>query len=162
MEVIPSFAPLAARLAARADEIRPVDGAEVSWANFMALFFCAIYQMLIQLCEALDARAAADARLILAPTPRDGEAGASRSGCRTPPGAGRPTRLAFVPEVEAIAWKRDAALSGTAEPTFDNPRPAWALHPGPSWAVSHPPWRPRRETSLLAPGFMHAHYVTIS
>ena len=38
-----SFAPLAARLAARAAEIRPVDGAEVSWANFMALFLCAIF-----------------------------------------------------------------------------------------------------------------------
>ena len=42
MEAPPSFAPFAAKLAARADEIRPVDGAEVSWANFMALFVCAI------------------------------------------------------------------------------------------------------------------------
>ena len=74
MEAVHSFAPLAARLAARADEIRPVDGAKATWDGFMALFVCAILHMLILLCEALHARAAADARLAAAPAVREGAA----------------------------------------------------------------------------------------
>ncbi len=161
METIQSFAPLAARLAARAEEIRPVDGAEVSWANFMALFVCAILEMLIALCEALDARAAAVARSVAVPVARDGEAGASRSGCRALPGGRRPTRLTLVPQIQATAPKLDAVLSGTAEPTPGNSRLAWALHPGPNRTASGPPWRSSRETGGLAPGIMHAHYVAI-
>ena len=162
METVPSFAPPAARLAAHSDEIRPVDGAEVSWANFMALFVCAILEMLIALCEALDARAAAVARSVAVPAARDGEAGASRSGCRALPGGRRPTRLTLVPQVQATAPKRDAVLSGTDEPTPGNPRLAWALHPGPNRAACGSPWRSRRETGGLAPGVMHAHCVAIS
>jgi len=56
METPVSFAPLAARLAARAAEIRPADGARVDLGMIMALFVCALLEMLICLCEALDAR----------------------------------------------------------------------------------------------------------
>ena len=144
-----SFAPLAARLAARADEIRPVDGAEANWANFMALFVCAILQMLILLCEALDARAAADARRMASPAPCDGAASAvlaARAECRARPGTVRMPRLALAPEVQGISSKPDDARSGTTEPTPDNPWRAWAHHPGRDWAVRGLPWRPRRET----------------
>jgi len=128
MEAVPSFAPLAARLAARADEIRPVDGAEVSWANFMALFFCAILQMLILLCEALDARAAADARPVAAP--------AVRAGRVAMPGAGRAPQLARAPVEQAISPMRDAALSRTAGTAPVGPWLAWSRLPDPAPAVA--------------------------
>jgi len=156
MEATQSFAPLAARLAARVAEIRPVDGAEVSWANFMALFFCAILGMLILLCEALDARAAADARLLAAPAARNGAAGAvpvARRARRALPGTVRPPRLALAPKGLAMAPKPDEAGSGTAEPTRDKISLPWAPHPGPDCPVSHPPWRFRRETSFSTSGF---------
>ena len=41
------FAPLAARLAAQAAKIRPADGARVDVAMIMALFVCALLEMLI-------------------------------------------------------------------------------------------------------------------
>ncbi len=115
-----SFAPLAARLAARAAEIRPVDGAEVSWANFMALFVCAILEMLILLCEALDARAAAEAaRLGVAPASRDvAEVAipALRAGRQAPSSERRSPRLTLVPEAQAITPSRADAPSRTIEP----------------------------------------------
>ena len=158
-----SFAPLAARLAARADEIRPVDGAEASWANFTALFFCAIYEMLIALCEALDARAAADARPMVAPAPRDGTAGTVPTApCWTLPSAVRVPRLALAPQVQDISPTPDDAGSGTAEPRPDAPWRGWALHPGPDRAVLGLPWRPRRETRAFHLGVQHACIVTIS
>ncbi len=160
-----SFAPLAARLAARADEIRPVDGAEVSWANFMALFVCSILEMLIALCEALDARAAADARLVMAPATRDSVASvvpAARAGCRALPAAVRPPRLTLAPEVQAIIPKPDEAGSGTAEPRPDVQWRGWSPHPGRDWAVRGLPWRPRRETRALHHGVHHACIVNLS
>ncbi len=142
MESALSFAPLAARLAARVDETRPVDGAEATWANFMALFFCAILQMLILLCEALDARAAADAALMAAPARREGAAR---------PVAGRAPRLALVPDVQTLAPQRDAVLSGTAGPAPVRPWRAWSRHVGRAWAVADPPTWSGRETRLCVP-----------
>ncbi len=54
-----SFAPLAARLAAQAAELRPVDGARDDLAKFAALVMCALLDMLILVCEMLDTRALA-------------------------------------------------------------------------------------------------------
>ncbi len=71
METTTSFAPLAARLAAQADKIRPADGARNDWAKIVALVWCLVFAMLIALCEALDARAAAVARAVAAPAARD-------------------------------------------------------------------------------------------
>lgn len=59
METIPSFSPLAARLSILVDEILPGDGAEDTLGKVVALVFCALLQMLIRVCVALDARAAA-------------------------------------------------------------------------------------------------------
>ncbi len=151
METPVSFAPLAARLAAAAAEIRPVDGAEVSWANFMALFVCALLEMLICLCEALDARAAAEAaRAVAAPTSRNVEAStvpAPRAGRQAPLGGKRASRLALVPDVHALAPKPDDAPSrATERPTPAAPRLVWSRDPGPVRAVHAPPWQPRRET----------------
>ncbi len=149
-----SFAPLAGRLAAKAAEIRPVDGAEVSWANFMALFWCAIFEMLILLCEALDARAAAEAaRLLAAPASRDVAATSIpslRAGRQAPSSECRAHRLALVPAVQATApTSDDVPLRTTERPAPAGPRLVWSRDPGPIRAVHALPWRPRRETRLL-------------
>ena len=162
-----SFAPLAGRRAAKAAEIRPVDGAEVSWANFMALFWCAIFEMLILLCEALDARAAAEAaRFLVAPASRDVSQTAipaRRTGRQAPSSERRVPRLALAlaPEVQAIIPSRAAAPFRTIE----RPAPvtswlAWSRDPGPIRGVHAPPWRPRRETRTVAPGVKHVYIVT--
>ena len=167
METPVSFAPLAARLAARAAEIRPVDGAEVSWANFMALFVCALLEMLIGLCEALDARTAAEAaRLVASPVSRDGKAGSTpalRAGRQAPSSERRAPRLAVAPELQATVPRPDDAPSRTTErPTPAGPRLVWSREPGPIRAVLAPPWRLRRETRAFAPAVKHAHFVAIS
>jgi len=162
-----SFAPLAGRLAARAAEIRPTDGAEASWANFMALFWCAIYQMLIALCEALDARAAADAaRLLAASASRDVEAGsvqAIRAERQAPSGETRARRLTLVPQVQVTTPKPDYASSRTTErPTPAAPWLAWSREPGSIRAVLAPPWRSCRETRAFVPIIEHIYIVTMS
>ncbi len=164
MEATQSFAPLAARLAARADEIRPVDGAEATWANFMALFFCAIFEMLILLCEALDARAAADARLAAAPG-----AGAASAfpvthvECRALPGAGRALRLVWARDAQPMPPAPEAAPAGTAEPQPGNNRltmaPAW---PEPRRRVSRMVVAPRKRglASWASARLFHCVIVT--
>ena len=147
METTTSFAPLAKRLAAKVAEIRPAAGAEISWANFMALFWCAIFEMLILLCEALDARAAADARFMASPAKRQD---ASRPVFAVRPVAERAPRLALVPDVQAIFPTRDAALFGTVGRTPVRPWLAWSRDAGPIWAGTGPPSRLRRETRLCA------------
>jgi len=114
----------------------------------MALFFCAIFEMLILLCEALDTRAAADARLAAAPASREG---AERMGRATMPVAGRAFRLALVPDVHAISPQGDATLSGTASPAHGGRLLDWARYPGPTWAVVDFAWRPCRETRVCVP-----------
>ena len=162
MEAVHSFAPLAGRLAAKAAEIRPAAGAAVSWANFMALFFCAIFEMLIALCEALDARAAAVA----------GHAAASREDVTRPvvaagpsrramPVAGRAPRLALVPDVQAVSPQRDIALPGTAASAPTGPRLAWTRHPCPAWAVAGRVAIPPKNAAWR-PGIRHAHFVTLT
>ncbi len=160
-----SFAPLAGRLAAKAAEIRPVDGAKISWANVMALFFCAIFEMLILLCEALDARAAAEAAgLVAASASRDMAATsipALRAGRQAPSSERRAPRLALVPAIKALAPKPDDALSGTIErPAPAGPRLVWSRDPGPVRVVHVPPWRSCRETRAFAPGLTLAYFVT--
>ena len=129
-----------------------MDGAEVSWANFMALFVCALLEMLIGLCEALDARAAAEvARLVAAPASRDGEAAsipALRAAKRQAPSSERRApQLALAPKIQATTPKPDDAPSRTTErPTPAAARLVWSRDPGPIRAVPSPPWRPRRET----------------
>ncbi len=147
METPMSFAPLAGRLAAKVAEIRPAAGAEISWANFMALFWCAIFEMLILLCEALDARAVAvpaardtECRPVLAVHPRH----------PAMPGAGRVLRLVRADDVPTMPSRRDAAVAGTVEPSPHNARPTWA----PPWPG--PCWRPPRNVVFLrkrAPAF---------
>ncbi len=152
MEAVHSFAPLAGRLAAKVAEIRPVDGAKVSWANFMALFWCAIFEMLIALCEALDARAAAEAAgLVTAPASRDMAAAtpARRAGRQAPSGERSARPLALAPDAQATTPSRAAAPSQITERlTSAAPRLVWSRDPGPIRAVHAPPWRSWRETRL--------------
>ena len=167
MKAPQSFAPLAGRLAAKAAEIRPADGAKASWANFMALFWCAIFEMLIGLCEALDARAAADAaRLLAAPASRDVAATsipARRAGPQLLSSERRAPRLALVPAVQATASSsEDVPFRTTERPAPARLRLVWSRDPGPIRAVHAPPWRPRRETRTFVPGIKHAKFVAIS
>ena len=163
MTTTPSFAPLAGRLAAKAAEIRPAEGAKASWANFMALFWCAILEMLILLCEALDARAAAEAA---APASRNVNAvsvPAPRIGCQAPSGERRAPRLALAPEVLATEPTSDDAPAGTVGYSAPaGPRLVWSRDPGPIRGVHAPPWRRRRETRAFAPGIRHANFVSRS
>ncbi len=162
-----SFAPLAGRLAAKAAEIRPVDGAKVSWANFMALFWCAIFEMLIALCEALDARGAAEAaRAVAAPASRDvAKVGipAQCLGRLAPLGERCARRLSLVPAVQATPpTSDDAPFRTTGRPEPAVPRLAWSRDPGPIRAIHAPPWRRHRETRACAPTITHVHIVTLS
>ena len=160
MKPQPFFGPLAARLAAKADEIRPADGAEVSWANFMALFFCAIFQMLILLCEALDARAAFVASFVAAPASRDGKslrAPAERAAMRAVVRA--PARSL---DVQALAPERDDAPAGTTGPRAAGPWLAWSRPPGPRRPMAVPKVGFFRRKSGFPARIQHAYFVTIS
>jgi len=145
MEPTPSFAPLAAKLVAKAEEIRLADGERDGLAQVMALFMCALLLMLACLCEALDARAAADAaRLLVAPAPRGVKAGAiaaPRAARQAPSSAKRAPRLTLAPEIHA-----DAPSGTIQRPTAAKPLLVWSRAPDPIQAV---PWRPRRETRLF-------------
>ncbi len=171
METPVSFAPLAARLAAHAAKIRPVDGARHDWDEIGALIVCLMLEMLIALCEALDARAAAEAaRLVTAPASRDvavAAAPALSAGRPTPSSEKRRPRLALAPKVHATAAKPDDAPCGTTgRLTQAGPRLVWSRDwprdPGPIRAVHAPPWQPRRETRVFAPAIKHARIITIS
>ncbi len=141
-----SFAPLAARLAARAAEIRPASGARNDWDKIGAMIVCLVLEMLICLCEALDARAAAEARAVTVPAPRAAKAAsvqASRAGRQAPWSERRAPWLALVPEIHAITPEPAATLSGTTErPAPTGPWLACSRDPGPIQAVLAPPWRP--------------------
>ena len=163
METPVSFAPLAARLAARAAEIRPAPGARNDWDKVRALIVCLVLEMLIALCEALDARAAAEAARAVAGSASRPVATIShrapRAGRQASSSEGRAPRLALVPEISAMAPKPDDALAGATErptptptPTPTGPRLVWSRDPGPIRAVLAPPWRPCRETRLSRRG----------
>ena len=163
METPVSFASLAASAA----EIRPVDGARVDVAMIMALFVCALLEMLICVREALDARAAAEAAgLAAAPASRDVEAGsvqALRAERQAPSGEKRARRLTLVPEVQATTPKPDySPLRTTERPAPAAPWLAWSREPGSVRAVHAPPWRSCRETRAFAPAIEHVYIVTIS
>ncbi len=164
METTISFAPLAARLAAHADKIRPADGARTDWAKFVAQVWCLVFAMLIALCEALDARAAADARAVAAPAARDSDAGpvlAARSVHAAMPRARPVLRLVRADDAHSTLPARDAALAGPATPPRHSAPLAWT----PAWLA--PCWRPPRIAVLarkqaLSSGVRHAYFITIS
>ena len=164
METPVSFAPLAARLAARAAEIPPAPGARDDWDKIGALLVCLVLEMLICLCEALDARAAAEARLVATLASRDLKASsvqAPRPGRQAPSGEKRAAPW-LAPGVQATTPKPDELLSRTTErPAPAAPRLVWSLDPGPIRAVLAPPWRPRRETRAFAPAIKHAYFIAL-
>jgi len=163
METTTSFAPLAARLAAQADKIRPADGARNDWAKIVALVWCLVFAMLIALCEALDARAATVARAVAAPAARDADAGpvlATRPGPPAMPRARRVLRLARADDAPSTPLARDAALAGPAAPHPEDHPLAWSS-PWPALC-----WRPPRRVAFprkeaFPPGVQHVDFVTI-
>jgi len=161
-----SFAPLAGRLAAQAAKIRPAHGARVDLSMIIALFVCALLEMLICVCEALDAQAAAQARAVAAPASRDMAAAAVpalRAGRQAPSSERGASRLALVPAIQAITPSRAAASCGSTErPTPADPRLVWSRDPGPIRAIpALVPWRPRRETCAFTPAITHAYFVPL-
>ena len=98
MATTTSFAPLAARLTAKAHEIYLDLEGQTAIAKMFGLFFCIVFYALAHICEGLDARAAADLKpaapefhaeaksssrvvcpRLVAPSPLEGEG--EREGC---------------------------------------------------------------------------------
>ena len=147
-----SFAPFAARLAAHSAALRPVAGGREGLGHaVMATVWRLLLEFLICLCEALDARAAAEAALAsgvvemaVIPAPR-----AARPAV---PGEMRAPRLTLLPQAQVTTLSQAVAPSGIiGHPPLTVPRLAWSRNPGPMRVVLAPPWRPRRETRLLRP-----------
>ena len=155
MEPTPSFAPFAARLAGHAAALRPVQGGRDGFGPaVMATVWLLLLEFLIRLCEALDARAAAEAAgAVAAPAPRKCETNAvpaPRASRQASLGGTRAPRLTLLPPVQAIAPSQAVVRSGTTgRPTSVGPRLAWSRDPGPIRAVLAVTWRPRRETRLF-------------
>ena len=152
METIPSFAPLASRLAAHAAAIRPVDGARDDWAKVAALVICALLEMLICVCAALDARAPAEIRPAATATLRDKKVApvpAPRAGFLVLPGERRVSLRKFVPEVSIVAPKLAATPEAAPTGPGSGPGLAWSRDVGVIGAIFAVPWRPRRETQLF-------------
>ncbi len=150
MQPTVSFVPLAARLAAHAAAIRPVDGTRDDWSNVGALLVCLLLEFLICLCEALDARAAAVAGTVAASGPRKCGVTAVPSPRQALPYGLRAPRLALAPDAQAITSDQADApfgIIGAFAPA--GPRLVWSRDPGPVRAVPAPPWRPHRETRPL-------------
>ncbi len=149
METIPSFVPLAARLAAHAAALRPVDGARDDWAKVAALVICALLDMLVCVCAALDASAAAGIRPVAA-APRDNKVAsvpAPRAERQALPSESLTRLLRLAPKVYVIPSEQaDDAPFRLAEATSAAPWLAWSGDLGPLRAVSALPWRPYRKT----------------
>ena len=152
METIPSFASLAARLAGHAAAIRPVDGAPDDWSKVAALVVCALLDMLICVCAALDARAAAGLRPVTVPVMGYNTAVAEftpRMGRQELP-CERPARLlSLASKPCAVAPEQAAISSGIAEPTPAGPWLAWSRDRGPLRSIAASPGQPQRETRLF-------------
>ena len=159
METIPSFAPLAARLAAHAAAVRPIDGARDDLAKVAALVVCALLDMLICVCAALDARAAAglhSVASVLAARPNQAAAvTAPRAGRQAPPGERPACRPGLAPEASVVTPTPAAARSEAAETTPTGCLLTRSHDPGLIRMVLTPPWRPHRETWLF-----HLHVRT--
>lgn len=155
METIPSFAPLAARLAAHAAAVRSVDESRDDLAKIMSLVICALLEMLICVCAALDARSAAGSSPVAASAdPCEGKSASVQA-----PRGGRPVlprersayALSLVPVVRAVVQSQAAASSKPAKVTSAAPVLVWSRDPGPIRTVPAPPCRPRWETRLFHP-----------
>ena len=154
MATQPSFAPLAARLAAHSAALRLVqDGRDGFGAALMATFWRLVLEYLIYTCEKLDARAAAElAGAVATPAPRDAKTGvvpSPRAIRQAPPGNARAFRLALAPQPQTMLPGQADAPSGAIERfILAAPRLVWSRDPGPIRAALAPPWRPHRETRL--------------
>jgi len=154
MEPVPSFAPLAARLAAHSAALRPAQGGRDGLgAAVMATVWRLLLEYLIYVCERLDARAAADAAgAMAAPAPNAIKVAvipAPRAARQAVPGDIRaPRRLAVTPEAQATAPSLGDAPPAAARATPARPQLAWSRDPASIRAALAVPWRPHRETGL--------------
>ncbi len=146
-----SFAPLAGRLAAHAAELRPVEGSRDNLAKFAALVLCALLDMLILVCELLDARTSAEARPTAVAVLAQRTASPSRPSTST---------LSLVPMVRAVASRGVEFQSRTVGVTLSGPWLAWSRDAGPIRIFSLPMAAPS-ENEVFHPASRHALFVTI-
>ncbi len=157
METTTSFAPLAGRLAAHAVDLRPVEGSRDNLAKFMALVLCALLDMLVLVCEMLDARAVVATRTVIAAVPRDG-----RAPCIASPRAGHlrlPRTMRMVSPIvgtvaRVVAPRLAVASSETAVATIAGP---WLASDRPRFATVVPLRKPAFSIEST-----HALFVTIT
>ncbi len=153
METTTSFAPLAGRLAAHAAELRPMAGSRDTMAKLAALVMCLLLDMLICVCEMLDARAALDARSMQTLIAPRGDKSASVLAARVERQAPSSERCARSPDCElqaGVAAPRPAdAPSETAAAPLCGPWLMWSRDAGLFRAVLAPSGRPRRETRFF-------------
>ncbi len=155
MALTHSFAPFAARPAAYSAALRPVQsGREGFGPAVMATVWLLLLEFLICLCEALDARAAAEAAgAVVAPAQRTVKMDSiptPRQARQALPGVTRLPRLALVSEAQATPPDQADVQSGTTtRPALAGPLLAWSRNLGTTLAV---PWRPVRETP-------HSHHA---
>ncbi len=164
METTLSFAPLAGRLAASAAELRPAERSRNNLAKFMALVVCALLDMLVYICEALDAGAIADMRAVAGQPVNRMSLDVSR---KSPSCAGSASLSTTAPaRVRKVVDNRAKfGLDGvkTVVPfvsyptTLGGPTRPW-LFPGRSRSFSRAPLR----KAAFPTGFMHVYFVAIS
>lgn len=149
MEIIPSFALLAARLAAEAAAIRAGDETRDDLAKLAALVMCALLDMLICVCAALDARALLGVGAVAVPSPRDHEATfvpVARARRQTNFNEGRLRAPCSVHGGCAVAPRRRAAPSEAVSARL---RAGLVTRPCPIRVVSTLRWQFRRERRLF-------------
>jgi len=126
MQITPPLSPLATRLTAQADEIRPADGARNGLAKVIALMLGALLELMIRLCATRDAPVSAVVPPVVPSAPLEGE---SRVAPAPRAGGGAMSRTGL-----AARLLRQAAI-----PRSDNSLPVKAeVASGGQWAASRP------------------------
>ncbi len=153
METPMSFAPLAGRLAAHAAAIRPAEDARNDMAKVMALVMCAILEMFILLCEALDARAVAGQSVNRF----------SLDVARKSPSCAGLSRVPSIPSAHVRLVVENRAEPGHGGNTTSKKPGSHAIasservwrSPGPLRAIAAFSWEPRQEKAAFPPAPMH-------
>ena len=138
------------------DEILPGDGAEDTLGKVVALVFCALLQMLIRVCVALDARAAAGVVPVA-----DGTAVVARRVLSLPGVRGSRADCWERRRPDTLSVKRNEMVAATAGFTSES-----------DGSGEGSPWfdagrRPRRlavlsRNQVCQTGFKHVYFVTLS
>ena len=139
-----------------------MDGSRDDWAKVMALVACAVLEMLICLCEALDAGALVGMSPAIASTARDDKAVFITVPRQSVPGKRRLPSSRFAPSVRVVAPRPAAAHPEVTEIPAAGPWLAWSRDPGPLQSIPRSGnVIPSRKAAFL-PRDTHAHFVALS